>query len=544
MLSPRPLPVTLTGLLLSVLTLPLMANDRPPVRCGFLDPDQRVRVQKLAEGIQAERPRPDLPEFADSPDGHFRVHFTRTGSNAVPPADANGNGLPDFVESAIEALVDSWATQQRYQAMPTPPSDGMEGGSPALDVYLIDLSKAGSAGTGYYGLTIPDSLITDTPEDPWPRFTSWIEMDNDFAPTDTNVFGDTVFATFGVDGLRVTCAHELHHVTQLSLIGDAGVQLMLYELMSTFMEIACYPDLNDWAVYASKFFRTPAGFAFGDPNSLNGYVWGWFPDAFVNRSDALYGNIFYQMRRGSRPFTALVEACERMARPLDTIFVRTLPSMYHTGSRGAENSVLLRAEDLPEIAWHVNEIAQAPSALTSGSLRPFEVRAFRYAIPSLTSTSPVTASILITWPDVDAFQNTQTPSRQDYTVTVTSSPSGTDIPIAGTSWGVRVEPPAIAAWIDQAATRRPSSPYPQPVVLSESDQVSVPVLDALPGDAATVTLMNVQSVGLHQAQGTVTLDEDRIIVPFNMPQNLTPGTYLLQVECNERTDLHKVMVRR
>ena len=478
----RPLPhrSLLIGLLSTLLTLPAIAADAEQhVRCGFLVGTERERVTKLGEGILAQRPRPVLPEFVDSPDRIFRVHFTRSGPDAVPNEDRDGNGTPDYVDEAIDALLSSWAIQQDFGAPPQPPSDGTAGGSPAFDVYLRDLATEGSAGTGLYGITVPDSLLGKTSE--WPTFSSWMEVDNDFSPADTNIHGDTVFATFGVDGLRVTCAHELHHVAQLGEVGDAGVQLMLYEMMSTYMEIACYPEISDWAVYAAKFFRTPAAYAFGDPGSVNGYVWGWFFRAWAGAAMDLYTGIFASMQDGARPFSAMVSASSALGvgRQLDSLFVRSLPDMYHTGSRGADNTVILRAHALPEITWQVNETAVPPSTMATG-----------------------------------------------------------------THWGVRLQPSSVAAWIDNVATRRPDAPYPQPVRVTSSTDLFVPIADAFPGDEATITLMTVQTLGITTATAVVTLDGDRIVVPFSIPGDLTPGTYLLQAECNGRTDLHKLAVRR
>ena len=145
---------------------------------------------------------------------------------------------------------------------------------------------------------------------------------------------------------------------------------------------------------------------------------------------------------------------------------------------------------------------------------------------------------------MEAYQATEFALTQSFTMILTQDPTAGDIPIAGTRWGVRIQPESIAAWIDNVATRRPQAPYPQPVVLSTSTEVFVPVADALPGDNATLTLMTVQTLGISSQETTVVLDGDRIVAPFAVPPNLTPGTYLLQTECNGRTDLHKLAVRR
>ena len=61
---------------------------------------------------------------------------------------------------------------------------------------------------------------------------------------------------------------------------------------------------------------------------------------------------------------------------------------------------------------------------------------------------------------------------------------------------------------------------------------------------ADITLMNLHTVGLSQKTVTVMLDDDRVVAPYQLPQDLTPGTYLLSVECNGERKLHKIMVKR
>ena len=74
--------------------------------------------------------------------------------------------------------------------------------------------------------------------------------------------------------------------------------------------------------------------------------------------------------------------------------------------------------------------------------------------------------------------------------------------------------------------------------------VYVPVDAAIPGDQTTVTLMNMQTVGISQQNNSVEIDGDRLVVPFEIPNNVAPGTYLLGVEIDGKRHLHKVVVKR
>ena len=70
--------------------------------------------------------RPDMPDegtvFRFAPEDvierfdeeRVRIHYTRDGSNAVPAADEDGSGIPDFVELAGDATETALAEMKRF----------------------------------------------------------------------------------------------------------------------------------------------------------------------------------------------------------------------------------------------------------------------------------------------------------------------------------------------------------------------------------------------------------------------------------------------
>jgi hypothetical protein len=94
----------------------------------------------------------DTVESAVSPSGSFRVHFTRAGTNAVPAADTDGNGTPDFVD-AVAKSYDAVLTFYAAQGFRAPPDDSTvgsgNGGDGKFDVYLVDF---GLSADGAYRL--------------------------------------------------------------------------------------------------------------------------------------------------------------------------------------------------------------------------------------------------------------------------------------------------------------------------------------------------------------------------------------------------------
>ncbi len=87
----------------------------------------------------------EVVETFPSVGGHFLIHYTRAGTDAVPPADTDTSGVPDFVE-----LVGTTYEQvlAHYEAMGfTPPISDQaladNGGDGRFDVYLVDFAGQG-----------------------------------------------------------------------------------------------------------------------------------------------------------------------------------------------------------------------------------------------------------------------------------------------------------------------------------------------------------------------------------------------------------------
>ncbi|MBC8124780.1 MAG: hypothetical protein H7X70_03520 [Candidatus Kapabacteria bacterium] len=520
----------------------LAATAQPPTktRCGFAEHATPDIIRKVQEGVQAVL-RPNLPAFVESADGRFRVHYATSGPDAVPNVDADGNSLPDYIDACLNALGQTWRTEVDTLGYLPPPADGTEGGSASLDVYVRDLSKAGPSGSSYYGITTIEKLIGSVPVD---RYTSWIEVDNDFSEDDRDVSGARAYSTFGVDALKVTCAHEFHHTIQNGSYGLANTQLMFYELTSTWMELRVWPDVQDWAVYANELFEDPERWPFSNVSPSTGYVWGWFGNVLAEIDPSTMRLTWEKIAQGSLPFKALVDACLQRGSTFTDIFCGQLPTIYRTGSRGATNTIIPNATELSEIRFYSNESAAPPSAISGGNIHPFETRAIRFLVPSISSSEPVSVDVILTWPNETAFINGNSTSLLPYTVTVTSSPLPTDAIIAGTSWGLRVSPAEICSYFSGAQTRKPVSPYPQPISLSKTRRLYVPITDNLPGDNVTLTLMNSMTIGITSVIATVELDGDLIVAPFDMPTDLSPGTYLVRVENKMSSSLLKIAVKR
>ncbi len=187
--------------------------------------------------------RPTLPYSIISPSGFFRIHFDTTGSDKI------GYDL----NLLSQALDSSYKFEVNYLGFLAPPLDNGEGGDNKYDVYVQNL--------GSYGQTVFETEITPNSD----KFTSYMEIDNDFNEVPTK----------GINGARVTVAHELHHAIQGGNYIFRDGDRFFYELTSTSMEEFVYDDVNDYYFYLPSYFFSPQK-AFAENDGYNLALWNIF----------------------------------------------------------------------------------------------------------------------------------------------------------------------------------------------------------------------------------------------------------------------------
>lgn len=169
--------------------------------------------------------RPGRQHEVVTPKGYFRVHYDTEGTHAI------GYDLNEL----LIALDSSYTFEIGFLGYDAPPVDNNEGGDNLYDVYVSSL------GRGTYGYT---EFETDLPGN---RYTSYMNIDNDFA----NLY------TQGIDGARVTVAHEFHHAIQIGNYLFRGDDTYYYEITSTAMEEFVYDSVNDYYDQIGTYFAAP-----------------------------------------------------------------------------------------------------------------------------------------------------------------------------------------------------------------------------------------------------------------------------------------------
>ena len=176
-----------------------------------------------------ERPQSQMSTV--SPGGFFRVHYDLAGNNAL------GYDL----NLLLQALDSVYSFEINSLGYSVPPSDGTEGGDEKYDIYIQNLS-------GLYGYTQFETKVSDS------HWTSFMVIDNDYVG----------YYSTGINGARVTVAHEFHHGIQSGSYAPSGINspfrssdVFYYEISSTAFEEFVFDDVNDYYAYMPSYFQNP-----------------------------------------------------------------------------------------------------------------------------------------------------------------------------------------------------------------------------------------------------------------------------------------------
>jgi hypothetical protein len=226
-----------------LLTLYPQDRQETPVKCGTvllmaLENSRHLFTPAEQAGIDGL-----LKSTARSPtqfqliigSGKFKLHYDKTNADhKVPPENIDGYphvqkfpDHPDWVVIAyhiLDSVLAVYTDEMGYLGLPD--DEGKDGEQ--FDVYFHNL-RGQNYGQTAFGLG-----------------NVHITVDNDFA--------DNGFYTNGIDGLRVTLAHELYHALQFRYALPSGNEYF-FESSATFMEEYFYPEVKDFYQYLPSFFN-------------------------------------------------------------------------------------------------------------------------------------------------------------------------------------------------------------------------------------------------------------------------------------------------
>ncbi len=311
--------------------------------------------RRLLKTLFDRPPSSVLPLSVVSPKGRFRVHYTLEGRNAVQP------GYPDTVAATFEHCWEIEVDTLKFRA---PPSDGGEDG-PEYDIYILDISD--------YGYTTAEKDIPSTPRDDW---VTYIVVDNDYQ--------NPRYHTKGLNGLRVTAAHEFFHAIHFGYRSFLDEDVFYYEASGVWMEDFVYDDVNDYYQYLPSFFGKPEK-PFDTYDGWHEYglaLWNKMLVRLFGRD--IIRQVWEQMISGPKHSTPAIGALGQVAQRHGDTFQRLLAEFqawnYFTGKRADPEHYYKEGAAYPllrptrDVLLDSSYVAQDSARSLAGVFEHFEVQ--------------------------------------------------------------------------------------------------------------------------------------------------------------------------
>ncbi len=350
-----------------------------------------------------------------TPSGLIEIYYDTVGIDAPAMLDAEGRRI----EGSAHVFVDHLASildsvSQRFSEIgyrrPSPPT--------GTTTIPIEISELGGVWYGYVnpGLPRPNAGTA------MPTYECALHLDNDFRE----------FATTGLQGARVTVAHEFHHLVQMSEYGMWGNDRWMYEMSSTFMETRLYPDIRDYHQYVDDFMRTPYVSFYQWAN--RGYELVLHPMYLTQRfGDGVFRDTWENMRT-VEPVAALREAAAAAGADYAQLFCQWGESVYWTGYRAGRISPQYydHAAEFPVVSFQADQQLFGDEAEFTATLLPLASMYFRV------HRGIDTVVILVSNTDLAAASKREKSGKQ-FRLRVRSSGSDTGWHALDNGWAYRVE---------------------------------------------------------------------------------------------------------
>jgi hypothetical protein len=220
---------------------------------SLASPSQKPFVLPKPRPTEArERPTDDpdpnrnaytVPQAPKSPKcgRHFCVHWVAEGIDAPSLADANGNGVPNFVEQVLRIAEHVHEIENDRLGWREPKSDGRKGGGRGkTDIYLSQI------GGELFGYAAPDRGQASKEHRIPRRLHGYLVLDNDYSAFEFP-------GTKPLEDLEVTLAHEYNHILQFGY--DAFQDPWFAESTATWMEDQVYNDIDDYLRYVRRWVK-------------------------------------------------------------------------------------------------------------------------------------------------------------------------------------------------------------------------------------------------------------------------------------------------
>ncbi len=314
----------------------------------------------------AEQPRFEPGEQVESvvsPGGLFRLHFSRSGPNAVPVTDEDGNGIPDSVDT-VARTYDAVAVFYSELGYRLPPEDsggpGDHGGDGRFDVYLVDF-----AGRADGAFRREDCLSAEL------GCRGYMLQENDFAG-----YGYASYAR----AVTTLASHEFFHAVQAAY--RTGLGRVAEEGTAVWASERFAPELDDLERASPSYLSRPDRSLVVDPDGpAQSFSYGaslFFQFLGERLGEGVVLSMWEEsVHAPSARWPALLETVLRRdwGMDFDTAFSEFAQWNLATGTRAREGSGYARGADYSGLVLAARDLpVDEPSVrVAAASTRYFEV---------------------------------------------------------------------------------------------------------------------------------------------------------------------------
>ncbi len=297
--------------------------------------------------------------------GHFRIHYATSGLDAPALADANINGIPDWVETVGSVCEFVFSKETGTGA-------GEFGFAPAptvanapYDIFLKDLASTRMFGYTESATPIAPGNFT---------YTSFMVIDKEFPAA---VFG----RYSGLAGLQITVAHEYNHAIQFGY--NIYFESWYAEATASWMEDEVYDAINQIYSYSVPYLQNPVQRldAAVDVNTGGGYGRWIFNRYLAERFNIdIIKNIWQQLGSTTPPTDSQGNLADIAILPFLNNF---LSQSAYASSLSQQFYGFARRAYLRDWASHTSEINLLSAVTPTASYSSYPVNASSASLPAI-----------------------------------------------------------------------------------------------------------------------------------------------------------------
>jgi hypothetical protein len=461
--------------------------------------------------------------------GHFRIFYDTSGINTPALLDQYNNRIPGtakaYVDSTARIFNHVWDVeidQMGYEAPPFEPPQSY------YYVYIIS--------TDDYGATTPYTQIASSNNPA--RYYSYIDVNNDFQTLPTK----------GINGLKVTAAHEFHHAVQMGSYGYWMTEQYAYELTSTWFEDVVYPEVNDYFFYLPNYYSGFHGGLSFNTSLYRGYERVVWPIFLAKRfSPSMMLDVWTRMR--TQPFLESTDAAlVSIGSNLQTAFSEFTYWNYYTADRADTVKYYSEGNHYPRFQPLQKIVYTNGDGTVGGDVFPLSSSMYEFDLSSSDTLTAMIANV-----DVNAAELGQ-PLTKRVDITLFSQNYPPPYHQFENGLKARIAVADTSLWHDffsQSSTleyvlKRLSNLAPNPFRINNDQQLFLPVNEDEIG-LANVYLYSSSLSLVYTAEVNVTYQNKSMVIAVSgadLKSKLSSGVYFVVAKTKKKDYQWKVSVIR